>query len=109
MLAATASPVALFALGSFLKGHKLKKHKTVIFAGLVVKLILLPIIAYIALRLTSLQPPYSQIFLLMAGMPTAVTAFVIAEKYSLDRTVVAGAMLATTVLSVVSVQLLSYL
>lgn len=100
LLALTASPIALFALGAFLKGHKVKEHLSLISLAVGLKLVLLPCIAYILFRnVISTDETVRLSTILLASMPTAVTAFVLAKSYNLDATFVAVTMLVSTILS----------
>lgn len=108
MIAVTASPIALLALGSFLAGHKFKKPRyeqlTVV---VILKMAILPLIAWGFMYFTNQPTVYTDITILMAAMPVAVTAFVIAEMYNLDVQFAAMTLLVTTVVSIGSVTLLA--
>jgi predicted permease len=100
LLALTASPVALFALGAFLSGHKVKKDIPLIGLTVGLKLIALPLIAYILFEnVIQAGETVRLSTILLASMPTAVTAFVLSESYKLDATFVAVTMLVSTILS----------
>jgi predicted permease len=100
LLALTASPVALFALGAFLSGHKVKKDIPLIGLTVGLKLIALPLIAYILFENVIQADETARLStILLASMPTAVTAFVLSESYKLDATFVAVTMLVSTILS----------
>jgi predicted permease len=105
MLAATASPVALFALGCFLYGHIGAKKIKLLIAAVCVKLALDPLLAYIISNKLTSDSSVVHTTMLMAAMPTAVTAFVLAKTYKLNTAFVANAMLASTVLSVATLSL----
>lgn len=108
MLAVTASPVALVALGSFLHGHKFRWSRIEQLTTVVIlKLAVLPLIAWAIMHFTNQPAVNSDIAILMAAMPVAVTAFVIAEIYKLDVQFAATALLVTTIISVFSVSLLA--
>lgn len=109
MLAQTASPVALFVLGSFLYGKSLHKKKYVVATAVAGKLIFMPAITLGVLYAFDLPMKNTEYrsLLLMAAMPTAVTAFVISDLYELDKTVTAATMLLSTAASVVLVPFLA--
>lgn len=108
MLAQTASPLALFALGSFLSEHSLKAKLFLgIFAATTLKLIALPIFFMIASQFIQLDPDYASLNVILATTPTAVTAFVLAQTYRLDSELAAATMLVTTVLSMISIPLIT--
>lgn len=100
LLALTASPVALFALGTFLSGHKIKEKFQLISLAVFLKLVILPVIAILLFNnMISLNETEKLTTILLSSMPTAVTAFVIAESYKLDTAFVGIVMLISTVLS----------
>lgn len=104
LLAATASPLALFTLGAFLHGHGRPKRWGTLLLSSTGKLIFLPVLAWLFLPQLGLPTDASlQASILLAAMPTAVTAFVLTESYHLDRDLAATTMVITTALSAVSV------
>ncbi|MBP9827474.1 AEC family transporter [Candidatus Saccharibacteria bacterium] len=109
LLSATASPVALFALGAFLYGHDLKKHLGRLGFISALKLIILPFIFALFTLYLGVTGEGRAVTILMAGMPVAVTAFVLAETYKLDKSFTAAAMLATTLASMVVIPILVFL
>lgn len=100
MLAATASPVALFALGSFMYGHVRHKHLYLVIIATVVKLLVYPFIAFVLARAVHISSEDAGVTIMMCAMPTAVTAFVLSQKYKLDSAFVANTMLLSTLASV---------
>lgn len=104
MLGATASPAALFALGGFMRGKFEHRHLKLAFLASLVKLLAFPIVIYFLVRFfAGTASPAASVSALMASMPAAVTTFVIAEKYNLDKSFVANAILISTVLSLFSI------
>ncbi len=101
MLGTTASPVALFALGGFLHGKFYKSHFKAAFAASFLKLLVLPVFVLIASAVLKMNYASSRVSFLVAAMPTAVTAFVISEKYKLDESFVANVILLSAMLSVI--------
>ena len=68
--------------------------------AVILKMIALPVIAIMLFdNLVHVDETVRMTSILLASMPTAVTAFVIAESYKLDTTFVGVVMLITTVLS----------
>ena len=99
LLGATASPVALFALGAFLYKRFLKKDLALVFSSSLAKILGFPLLAYIAGNLISVPKNEFGLLVMMAAMPSAVTTFVIAEKFSLNEGAVGNALLVSTILS----------
>lgn len=109
MLAGTASPLALFALGSFLYGHKINRKQSRLGLAVGLKLIGVPLIAWAVMVAAQIFSTERNITVLMMSMPTAVTAFVLADTYELDTTFVASVMMVSTIASVVAVPVIANL
>lgn len=109
MLAGTASPLALFALGSFLYGHTINRKQTHLTLAVGLKLIAAPLVAWCVMVAMQLYSIDRNITVLMMSMPTAVTAFVLADTYELDTTFVASVMMVSTIASVVAVPVIANL
>lgn len=108
MLGATASPVALFALGGFLYGRFLKKGIAEAFLISFLKIIVAPLVIFFGL--VYFYPTSNLgIFTLLASMPTAVTTFVIAEKFNLDKDLVGNSILISTILSFLVIPVVFFL
>lgn len=98
MLGATASPVALFALGGFLYGKFLKKDLGVVFLISFLKIIAFPLAIIISSGFLTKTNSF-QILTLLSAMPVAVTTFVIAEKFNLHKDLIGNAILVSTIFS----------
>lgn len=97
MLGSTASPIALFALGAFLHGQS-KSNLKWSFLISFFKMILLPTIA-ILISLYVFKNSDLKVITLLSSMPVAVTTFVIAEKFNLDKELIGNAILVSTIFS----------
>ncbi len=114
-LGATASPVALFALGGFLYGRfsKINVGWAIIVSFL--KLIIFPLIIIGGFLLffkggaVSNMPSIAQVVILLSSMPVAITTFVIAEKFNLNKDIISGAILISTIASFVIAPLVVFL
>lgn len=109
MLAQSASPVVLIAIGTFLVKHwSIKqgiKHVVTISA---IKLLAMPLLFAGALLIF----PNSQnisISILEAAMPVALTNFALAEMYKMDRYIMSSAIIISTITSVVTLSVLGLL
>ncbi len=109
MLASSASPVVLVAIGMFM-GRKINIDKTFIHSVLIAgfKIIILPLLFLIVGLFTKLGSSY-QISTILAGMPVALTCFALSEIYDIDRKVIANAIILSTIGSIVSLSALSFL
>ena len=106
MLAVTASPVALVTLGAFMRGifHWRLAPWALVATGL--KLLALPIFVYMVGTTAELDAMVVAASVLAAAMPTAVTTFVIAERYNTAPELVATTLVMSTVLSLLSISML---
>jgi len=83
LVALTLSPVALFAVGLQIKNFQVSRWDH-LFVGLSWKLLLAPLtIAGMALA-AGMDPMWTQVALLQAGMPPMVTAAIVAESEGLE-------------------------
>ncbi len=106
MIAGTASPIALITLGAFLHSRHPRQNVWALGYVTIYKLLVLPLITGLIVGMSSLGAGLSHAVILYSGMPVAVTAFVVSQKYKLDAAFVAVAMLVTTVVSGVTLTIL---
>ncbi len=108
MLGATASPVALFSLGGFIYGRFLKKDLSQVLFISFLKMIVAPLVVFSgALFIFSINGFGSQpdgfahlgILILLSSMPVAITTFVIAEKFNLDKDLIGNSIIVSTIFS----------
>jgi hypothetical protein len=103
MLGATASPLALVTLGGFLHGKFLKSDlQSSVFVA-IIKFALYPMLILFFGKFFLSQPVSPSI--LAASMPTAVTVFVVSEKFNVLPKFVASTILVTTLLSILTISL----
>jgi predicted permease len=101
MLGATASPVALFALGGFLYGRFLRKDMGLVFLISFLKIIAFPLAIIVASGFLAKTNSF-QILTLLSAMPVAVTTFVIAEKFNLHKDLIGNSILVSTIFSLIA-------
>jgi len=105
-----AAPCALFALGVTVALRPLKKVTWDVPILVAVKLLVHPMIAWVLL---SLVGGFDQIWvytaILMASLPTALNAFVMAKQYNVYVQQSSGGILISTIASVLTVTTLMYL
>ena len=101
LIGKAAAPCALFAIGLFLVGKSLTTGAGEVGLAVVVKLVLQPAVAWL-LALVFLEPGsiWFNSAILLAALPTAANAFVLARQYDLFTARASGIILLTTVLSV---------
>jgi len=107
MVAAPASAVALFALGTFL--HKkskidLKEVLTLCFF----KNLLLPIISVAVIALLAFESIDTKVIILQAAMPMAITNFVLSEQYNVRKELISTSIVVSTIISLVTLSLLTF-
>ncbi|MBB4189560.1 AEC family transporter [Sinorhizobium terangae] len=109
-LAQAAAPCALFAMGVTLALRPIKRIPVEIGYIVPMKLILHPIMMYVALSLGGgYDPVWVQTAVLLASLPTATNVFVIAHQYHVWQERASATILITTLLSVATVTGLLFL
>lgn len=111
LLGQAATPTALFALGASLTRFHLGGDHRQVAALSVIKLVLLPALAFVSAKYVFALAPLSvAVATISAAMPSGVTAFVLAMRYELFVARVAAAVLVTTALAwIISAGLLAWL
>jgi malonate transporter and related proteins len=109
MLMRSAAPVALFAMGVTVS----LRGKPVLNAELatlgLIKILLHPLLAFAAVYLfVSADTAWLQVAVMMAALPTATNAFILARQYNAFVAGAGAAVIATTAVSVVTIPMLVY-
>lgn len=107
LMASAAGPAALFALGLSLVGRRLLGDIPEVSWIVILKLIAQPAIAFVIVRwLIPMEPAWGTAVILLSALPTGAVAFVIAQQYDcyLQRT--SSAIVASTLLSIITVSAL---
>jgi malonate transporter and related proteins len=109
MLAASASPVVLVAIGMFM-GRKIHVDETFWHAVMITatKIIILPVVFLLVSLLIDMPETYN-VSIILAGMPVALTCFALSEIYDINRRVVANAIILSTIGAVVTLTGLSFI
>ena len=105
-LAQGTVPIVLLALGVSLRPGSLKGDPRPIAIASVLKLFIVPLVAYAVARELGLHGDLLHVTVLQCAMPTAVMASVYAAQSDLDGDKAVGIVFLTTVLSAVTVPLL---
>ncbi len=108
MLGATASPVALFALGAFMYKGFLGKDLGKVLLVSVLKMIVAPAIVIFG-SLYFYNNGDLKILTFLAAMPVAVSTFVIAERFDMDKDLIGNSIIISTILSFIIAPLIIYL
>lgn len=109
VLGQTASPLALLTLGFFMNRHISKKSIMLGSMAVMAKLVILPVAVFIISILLGYSRELIQVSVLISAMPTAVTSFILAEKYNLDENLSADIILASTIFSIISIPIVVWL
>ncbi len=105
MLASTSLPLGLLCIGAALNIEKLLAAFKVLLGVCVVRLVLMPILAFAVAKLVGLGGMELALLTLFFAVPTAPTAYVLAKQLGGDSDLMAGVISLETVLSVFSLPL----
>lgn len=104
LLGAAAAPCALFAIGLFLADKSIKQGLLEAGLATLIKLLLQPLLAAVLLSLfVDLNSIPGKVALLMAALPTAANAFVLAKQFDISIEQNTAAVLLSTAFSVLTV------
>ena len=104
-LGGAAGPAALFSLGLTLAGRRIEGALGGIAAMSLTKLLLHPLLVWLALTALALPPATVAMGTVVAAMPVAGNVFVIAQQYGVAPRRSSAAILISTVIAVVTVAL----
>jgi len=107
LLGAAAAPCALFAIGLFLSDKSIKSGLAEAGLATLIKLLLQPLVAALVLPFfIDLGSVPGQVALLMAALPTAANAFVLAKQFDISVEQNSASVLLSTAFSVITVSAL---
>lgn len=107
LLGAAAAPCALFAIGLFLSDKSVKSGLAEAGLATLIKLLLQPLLAALILpAFIDIRSIPGQVALLMAALPTAANAFVLAKQFDVSVEQNTAAVLVSTAFSVITVSAL---
>ncbi len=102
-----ASPVALVSLGAFLADARGRPDWRSLSALTLLKLIGQPALTWLLARFVfQMAPQETAVAVVLSALPTGTGPYMLAQLYRRDATVTAGSIMATTVLSVVTISVL---
>lgn len=104
-LAGAAIPLIMFSVGLSLRTGEIKRYVKPLAVVVILKLLLAPILAVAVSLIVGVSGPMLGVVALMASMPSGMLAIVIGLQYRLDDDFIAGGLMVTTVLSVITVPL----
>jgi len=104
IVAASATAVALIALGVSLNVTSIKNQKSVLFFITIIKLVVHPILIFIIFQFqTGIDPIWVKTAIVCASLPVAANVFVLANYYSTFANESAAAITITTIVSSITV------
>lgn len=110
MVGNAAIPISLFAIGLFIAGQSLAQIKQSLLQVNVlifIKLVIHPLITWFLIdQFFTLDPVWSAITIILAGLPPATTCFVIAQRYDISVSETASMTVLSTLYSIVSISLI---
>ena len=107
LLGAAAAPCALFAIGLFLSDKSIRSGLAEAGCATVIKLLLQPLAAWLVLPFfIDLASVPGKVALLMAALPTAANAFVLAKQFDIAVEQNSASVLLSTAFSVITVSAL---
>lgn len=107
IMGAAAGPCALFAIGLFLVGRAPKAGAFEVGWLVLLKLVVQPLVTWwLAFEVFALEPTLAAIAVILSALPTGALVFVLAQQYNIYVQRSTAAILASTVLSVVTLSLL---
>ena len=107
----TTTPIAMLVIGSTLADSDFSKLFTniPIFYGALARLILIPAVALLILKLTGLDELLIKIFVIIIAMPVAANSAIFSKKFEGDALFASQLVLVSTLLSIVTIPLMVFL
>lgn len=107
LLASSAGPTALFALGLSLVGNSLLGDFAEIAWQTVLKLVIHPLLVWLAVsHVFTIDPFWARSAIILAALPTGSSIFIVAEKYNVATRRTSATVALSTALSVVTLSIL---
>ena len=106
LIAKPAIPLALYILGASLAFYQVRQELTFISIACASKLILLPILVFLTSQyMFKLEPFVVTVLVMLSACPTGVNAYLIAATHQTHQQTVAGAIVVSTLLSIITLPL----
>lgn len=105
MVGATATPVALIALGAFLRGKFVRDAAWHAALATALRLLIAPMVLFLGIALVGGRFEELGVATVLAAMPVAVTAVSVADELDLEQSVVASSIVMSTLLALITIPL----
>lgn len=92
-------PLALLSIGGILTFKNLRKHFNLSFAGALFKLIILPGVGYVFLRLFDVSDLSFKVGMIYLALPTSTAIYVLSSQLNSDTELASSAIVLSTILS----------
>lgn len=103
-LAASASPVALVAMGLALSRYGFSSDPKAAFVSALLKLVLHPLLVFVFARYVfALEPVFVGVAVLFAALPSGINGYLLAVRYRAGERFASNAIATSTLLSVITV------
>lgn len=106
-IGAITSPLSMIIIGTMLAGISWKTLlEPSIFYLAVIRLIGLPLVALVLMKLLNFDPLLSGVSLILTGMPAGSTSALLAAKYGADEDYASRCIITTTLMSLITIPIL---
>ena len=105
LLAAASLPLGLLCVGAALSPQELKGEKSGLLWNCILRLSVMPVLAFAVSRALQLPPMASSVLVLFFSLPTAPTAYVLTRQLGGDSHLMAGIITLQTLLAAISLPL----
>lgn len=109
LLAASSLPLGLLCVGAALQPRELSGQTGALVLSSLGRLLLMPLAAWLVVRLLAMPPMESAILVLFFALPCAPTAYVLARELRGDAQLMAGAITLQTLLGMLTLPILLWL
>lgn len=109
LLGRMALPLGLLAVGAGLNLQALRRSGRALWLASLVKLLLMPLLAWLLAYAVGLDASMSAVLLVFAAVPTATSAYILARQLGGDAGLMAAIITAQTLLAMLSLPLLLWL
>jgi malonate transporter and related proteins len=109
LLSATALPLGLLAVGAGVHVGALRNASTPFFLSSIIKLIIVPSIAYMLCLITGQDTHVTVVVVILASLPTASSAYILARELGGDSQLMAAIITGQTLLAMISMPLVIHL
>ncbi|HPP74002.1 MAG TPA: AEC family transporter [Armatimonadota bacterium] len=103
LLAAATVPLAMISIGLSISGSSLKMARVPFMVAAILKMVVLPVLAYVGLILVGTQGVVRDVGVIEAAMPSAIMTSVIASRYGANGAFVSGATFLMTLGSILTI------